>query len=507
MSQIHSRNGPTTTTGPILNLDASQVSVPRPVILLASAMGVVLIASSWLRHAAFLSGTFDMAFYVQDVWLVGNGRWSNTIFGFHVFADHFSPILVLLGPLAHLPTAYALLAVQAAFVSLGVVPAYRLGNVLGGPRRAWLAATWYAASAAIWHAVMYDFHPVTLGVPLLMWLITAVEEGKSGRGLLFWGLAGAMVREDMAVLAGIILFHAAWRRRDSKLAAGAALVTSVGIGYIGWMTLWPGEIGTYHPWTRFGAAADVGLITSAAEMMANLFRPDAVVSLTAVMVPLLVVPPLRGWRQSWPGLAIVALNCMAPYAPQASLYYQYFAPAVPFLIWGATRSFSHRPHGRDRERLTRFATWSVFAVFAPVVYLGYGLPDRFVTTAVGSLDRMSIGRLLEAIPAQASVSATDHLLPHLATRRLAYPFPGPMQCSQSLIFYVPQTSFVEYVAVEWDSFGSHTDLTGILTEWGYQPVIDDAKVGVWRLAQTSPPSQTCPPLGNLAQSDKREPQP
>ena len=44
-----------------------------------------------------------MGFYVQDVWAIGEGIWRNTVGGFHVFDDHFSPVLVLLAPLGRIP--------------------------------------------------------------------------------------------------------------------------------------------------------------------------------------------------------------------------------------------------------------------------------------------------------------------------------------------------------------------------------------------------------------------
>lgn len=466
--------------------------IPNSVVAISAAMGLTLTMISMLRHGVFLSKTFDLAFYVQDVWAIANGVWTNTVSGFHVFADHFSPVLILLAPLANVPTAYSLLVIQSAVVALGVLPAYRLGSSHAGHRHGLVVAICYAASAAIWHAVVFDFHPVTLGVPLLMWLIAEVETGRSRFPLFLMGLAAVLIREDISILAGVILLHGAVRRRDRYLAGGAALVSAVGIGYMMWATLSAGGMGGYHLWTRF---QDPGSnpIGGVLEIASNIMRPDSLVSLTVVLLPLLILPPLRSWRVSWPGLAIVIFNCVVPYKAQASLYYQYFAPAVPFLVWGASRALSQiTTRKQDRTRLALVATVSTFAFFAPLVHLGYGLPDRFLSTSLSSLERGDLGSLLSVIPSDASVSATDFLLPHLADRRYAYPFPGPMECSQSLIFHVERTFFTEYVAVEWDAFGPGTDLRGMLTSWGYKPVIEDATAGVWVLAEASPASQPCP---------------
>jgi hypothetical protein len=416
----------------------------------------------------------------------------NTVSGFQVFADHLSPVLVLLAPLAVGPIAYSLLLLQGVVVGLGVIPAYRIGFRHGRHPGGLMAAIWYAASAAIWHAVLFDFHPVTLGVPLLMWMMAGAENGHSPRQLLLLGLAGVLIREDIAILAGIVIIMAAVRRRHLGLSLGGALVAATGVGYMLWATLSPEGMAGYHLWTRFGASG-LEPVDLAVGGFANLVRPDSLVSLTAVLVPFLILPPLRGWRASWPGLAIVLFNCAVSYGAQASLYYQYFAPAVPFLIWGAARSlFAAGAEPHERLRLARFATYAVFGLLGPMVYLGFGLPDRYLTTSILSFQRMELAGQLDQIPAGASVSATDHLLPHLADRRQAYPFPGPMECSQSLIFHVPRTSSTEYAAVEWDAFGPDTDLRAILSSWGYRLVNESPTAGVWILDQPQLVSRPCP---------------
>jgi hypothetical protein len=252
-------------------------------------------------------------------------------------------------------------------------------------------------------------------------------------------------------------------------------------------------MGGYHLWTRFGEASNQSISQVVFSGLTNLVRPDSLVSMTALLLPLLVFPPLRGWRYAWPGLAIIMVNCISSYPQQASLYYQYFAPAVPFLLWGASHGFSKSSAaGNDRQRLARIATWALFGLLGPIVYLGFGLPDRFFTTSIASLDRSQLSQLLAALPESGSVSATDRLLPHLAKRKEAFPFPGPMVCSQSLIFHIPQTSFPEYVALEWDAFGPDVDLKGLVSSWGYESISTNEMGGVWTLGRASPPSTICP---------------
>lgn len=470
-------------------------TTPRAILWAAVAMGCVMALLSVFRHWYFLSHAFDMGFYVQDVWAIGEGIWRNTVGGFHVFDDHFSPVLILLAPLGKVPTAEALLLVQAVAVASGLIPAFKLGSRYGGPSLGRLAAVWYGLSAAIWHAVAFDFHPVTLGVPLLMWLIHAAD--KSRRHILPVVLAVglALIREDLAVLAGVVLVQAALLRGRRRDALWSILPVSIGVGYVAWATSSSG-MGGYHLWSRFSGDGGGSILDLLAGAGRNLVRPDTIISFSAVLVPVLVVPALAGWKRSWPGLGMMLASGVASYAQQASLYFQYFAPVVPFLLWGAIGSWSGFRRGSARG-LAMVASVSLFALLGPLVYIGFGLPDRFASTVVASADRRRFAEVLASIPDQASVSATDFLVPHLSRREEIYPFPGPMICAESLIFHVDRTSFPEYAAVEWEDAVPGMDWRAFLLTSGYEEVGTSSGLSVWQLTGEAPPSVACPSMEDV----------
>lgn len=447
---------------------------------------------SLFRHWHYLSHAFDLGFYVQDVWAIAAGIWRNTVGGFHVFDDHFSPVLILLSPLAWLPTAETLLVVQAAMVATGLIPAFRLGSRYGGPSLARLAVVWYGLSAAIWHAVAFDFHPVTLGVPILMWLIDSVDEGRHRVSLVLLAVALALVREDLAVLAGAVLVQGAVLRGRWRDALWAIVPASIGVGFILWATIGSG-MGGYHLWTRFSGAGGGSTVELMVRAGQNLARPDTVVSFAAVLAPVLVVPAFSGWKRSWPGLAMMLVNGIASYASQASLYYQYFAPVVPFLIWGAVASWS-RVRRTSAQGLATVASLGIFLLLGPLLYLGFGLPDRFVTTVIASSERRAISEVLAIIPGDQSVSATDFLVPHLSRRPEIYPFPGPMICPESLIFHIDHTMFPAYVAVEWDDAVPGVDWKDFLAASGYREVASTPEVTVWNLTGPAPAQVVCPSM-------------
>ncbi len=197
---------------------------------------------------------------------------------------------------------------------------------------------WYGLSAAVWHAVAFDFHPVTLGVPLLLWLIDVADDGRRRVLAVVLGLALALMREDLAVLAGVVLFQAAFLRGRRRDAIWSVLPVSVGVGYIAWATFASG-MGGYNLWARFSGSGGGSVLDSITGAATNLLRPDPIISFSAVLLPVLVVPAIAGWKRSWPGLAMMLLNGVASYSQQGSLYFQYFGPVVPFVLWGAIASW------------------------------------------------------------------------------------------------------------------------------------------------------------------------
>jgi hypothetical protein len=370
---------------------------------------------------------------------------------------------------------------QALAIALTVIPLMNLGHLIAGEKGATLAGVWFGASAAVWHALMYDFHPVTLALPFAAWILLEIEKGQTGRPWLPL-LATVMIREDIALLYGLVVVVAAALQRRRKWLVSGASVMFVGIAYFLVMRSQPG-IGD-HFWYRYGGEAS--------QILGRLVRANAVVSLGAVLVPFLGVSPFLSFRRSWPGLVLLASFVFASYEQQASLSYQYFAQAIPFLIAG---SISFVARGGDRRiRLSMSATLLTFGLLGPLIYIGFGLPDRFFSVVASSSDRVRVRHMLSSIPADASISATEMIVPALAWRGEIHPFPGPMICGNSLGYYTPKTNATDYVVLEAETAPLGPDWGIVLPSWGYIEVGETVGVELWRLEDASAlREQTCPP--------------
>ena len=196
---------------------------------------------------------------------------------------------------------------------------------------------------------------------------------------------------------------------------------------------------------------------------------------------------------------MMLVNGVASYPPQGSLYFQYFAPVVPFLLWGTVAGWTRLRRG-STNGLAVVATISMFVLLGPYFYLGYGAPDRFASNLARSGDRREFSEVLEVIPGTSSVSATDFLVPHLSKRREIYPFPAPLLCLDSLIFHVDHTSFPAYVAIEWSEAIRGRDWRVFLAASGYEEVASTRDMAVWNLTNRPPVSVPCPSKDEVRRS-------
>src|SRR5262249_7207949 len=185
----------------------------RPLLWIAiAAYATAFAALSVLRHDAFNTGRFDLGNMVQAVWSTAHGHFLDTTdltgLQFNRLGAHVDPVLVLFAPLWRIwPSPEMLLVSQAIIVALGALPAFWLGRRwLREDRLAVAGAVAYLMAPGLMHATLFDFHPVTLAAPLLLFCIWAAE---SDRWVVL-GICAALAclcQEQVGVLIAVL---AAW---------------------------------------------------------------------------------------------------------------------------------------------------------------------------------------------------------------------------------------------------------------------------------------------------------
>lgn len=354
---------------------------------------------------------------------------------FHLLGDHFHPIIALLAPLYWIWDDPRMLNI--AMIGLLVSSAVPVYLVVRG----WFSHTPALLSAAallLWWPfqaiVNWDFHEVAFGVPLIAWIIWAIERRRLWLAV---GLAAALlsVREDMGAtvlaVAAVLALRRAWWPAAVTAALGlAGLWIAVGVVIPHFAAA--GEF-QYWEYTALGASATAALLTLFTQpwnAVAALFDHPLKVGLWLLhLLPLWLAPLLSPYVLLAAPILLSRLwndrlNVWAP-------VYQYDAILAPVLLLAAMdviRRLVNSGVVLPRVKLKRPAP-ARLALALPATVLVVGIIgsllfpqvfpyQRTITAQNWSADEraQAHARAVDQIPDDVCVEAADTAVPHLVDR-------------------------------------------------------------------------------------------
>ena len=431
----------------------------------------------WLtvrRHETYHSLGADLGLFDQLFWNTVNGRpfESTMSLGWtephSFFADHFSPALWLLVPFyAAVPRPETLVVLQTVVLDLGAIPVYLTARHRlppGYQRLLWVVAYFLAVPLA--HINLFDFHEITLAVPLLGAALYLLDRGKLGW---FWVAfaASLLVKEEVALVglgigAFMVLKRTHWRQGVLVVAASLvwfSAVTDLVIPYFG-----HGRQYAYFA-ERYGAlggspgALLITVVTHPLTAVRVLLEWQKLAFLLALFGPVLAINLLSGWG----GLLVLptlGYLLLSGYPPQFSFSTQYSAPLLPLILVPAVWGFARLP--------ARFRPVVAAAILASSLAFQLALGDLPGVRKFRAADFTTEARYadfepqLERVPAGASLASESDLTPHLSHRRYLFDlqFEG--------------TNGAEYVALDYASEGRDRNrfrrhLAAVEAQ-GYRPV-------------------------------------
>lgn len=439
------------TTSPSESTDRAPRWLPpgralAAVWLLAAVWGALFSILSIARHRAFYTGRFDFGNMVQAVWSTAQGQPLDTteVSGEQIIrlGAHVDPILVAFAPLWRIwPSAEMLLASQAAIVATGAVPAYLLARRWLGDERLGLAfAAVYLLYLPLQYAVLFDFHPVTLAAPLLLWAIWAAETERIWAFVAFGALA-ALTQEQVGLAVAVLAVWAAVRHTRIRRGASAAALGAVAWVAVAVFAILPAASVEganphgvrYEPLGSSESEVLTTAITRPWEVAEVLATPGRGAYLAALFLPLLLLPLLA------PFLLLAAVpqfgvNLLAASGPPQSIEFHYTVVLIPILIAAAALGLSRlRARGLPGVpgRLLRSAT----ALAATLVVVGFvaafiagplspipgsGSPHHGFT---GDAETRAMQEAVDLIPEGVPVSASNPVGAHLSDRERIHLFP------------------------------------------------------------------------------------
>jgi uncharacterized membrane protein len=431
-------------------------------LLLALIAGYTLFYSvlCWRRFTTF-HAQIDMSYYLRLVWGLGHGHYDLPLVRApHVLGLHLEPIVLPLAGLGRLglPLPAVLLFTQALAVALLAWPAYRLGSrhlqtLLPASLPAGWRGTLAGLFAALWAllyptvtvATLHDFHPVTLALAPLLFVVEALDAGAARRAL--WaGLLALACREDIALQLACLLLAYTLRpapaRRLSRRAAvilSGLLVLYCGVYLLLIQPRYVPTFGSYHlHFDRIAAALGTPISSSRDLVLAALHHPLRTLQFFAtaerLRYPLLLLWPVAGLGlfAPWPlagALPILGINFLSGFPGVLKLESHYTTAIVPLVlgagILGAGRLGTWLASQSPRRRGIAWVlpVLSVLSICVLAAHLRHGgsplalcskryVPGHFVDEPGATALRQKIA----AVPPGASVAARPGPLAHLADR-------------------------------------------------------------------------------------------
>lgn len=393
------------------------ISRRRTDLAAAVALAAVLLTAELFRHWTFRSTSFDLGIFHQSIWLMSRGEGAtSTLLPWNIFADHLSPVLVVFVPLYWVfASPVWLFIAQAVAIGLGLLCLRPLCEAVGLTDRRAVAALMvaFAVNPLLWNAVLYDFHPLTLSVPVLLIACTAALH-HNNRALLISAVAMAMLRDDLVVAAAAIAFvgwssASASDRRFRRWLIGGSLAWMVFGAQLG------AVMGSDRFFSlRYGYLGDSLMdaarspLSSAAGAMEHIVSGGSLGFLMWTLVPLLCLALLS---PKWCVLAVfLCLPNMASQDPNLHSHaFQYGAPLVPMMFLAAADGLRRVPMLWQR-------LWPVVPLGAAVSFMAIG-PTSTLALSRPAVSPADAKAALASLPSDARIAASDSLGPHIADRQ------------------------------------------------------------------------------------------
>jgi len=452
--------------------------------LAAGLFTLVVSSIAWWLWWTFQHESFDLAFYVQGLWLALRGEWQVPILEVPILGNHAEPIVFLLTPLFALwPHPMVFIVVQAVALASMPFTAWRIGQALGlDPRANLPLALSTLLAPATGFVALHEFHPEAFSAPFLLLMIEARLRAQLGRFWL-WFVATLACKENIAaMLVWYCALQICWDRKQpwpwqrNWNIAPLALAST-------WLTVYVLKL---SPMLNGG---NVNYITvyshlgqSVGDIVRNIFTEPhrltgalrkAVSHGNLVWGLLLPFLGLSFLRPRWllVGLPLLVQHLLSWRPSEWSLHFHYGAPFIPLVWMSAVDAISR----------FRFQRGAAIAVIAACIILQalIGPLAIYSRKLAGWREALwkrkwKVEMIHEVIDnPQLSAVAGMPYLAHLAQRRALYPLHHLLKGLETLspVIWKP-SSLPEVVIVDYADIGTFDKDAGV-----YHPAVRLEKTG------------------------------
>jgi uncharacterized membrane protein len=404
-------------------------------VLAGLVVGYVVVFGTltWAQQSNYGTFGFDMGIYDQGIWLLSRFRVPFvTVRGLNYFGHHVNPVTLLLVPAYWLGAGpHLLYLVETVWMAAGAVPVWLLArDRLADPWAAVALAGAYLLYPSLEWVNWWHFHPDALIIAPLLGAYWLAVRGRWGWFAVAVGVALAC-KEDAALavlaLGGLLVVRG--ERRAGLATAAAGVVWFV----LAVKLVIPAANGGGGPFYQdffpgFGdsvTAIAYNVVRHPSRVLQLVTGPGRLTYYEQLLVPVALLP-----LASIPVLLIggpqTLINVVSGhgYAHEIRYHYSSIVIAAVFLATVESCALLGRRTGTRRLVVGLVVATSLVCNVAwspsPI-----GVHYRSGVWTLPRADQAAVDRAVSLVPADAGVSATYDLVPHLTHRVHVYEFPNP----------------------------------------------------------------------------------
>ncbi|APR76562.1 Hypothetical protein A7982_01909 [Minicystis rosea] len=453
---------PTPLSGRSLRYSAAPAPPRHPLLIpLAAAYAMALFAWSFLRHKHFGSGTFELGAYHSVLWNVAHRftPW-NSLERAHQWSTHLEPALAVLAPFYRIaPSPVWLWMAESLCVAAAALPIDAIARrITGDAVIGLLAAAAMLLGPQLVLGQLADFHVLALcalPVAVMAWAV----EVDSSRGLALGALFAMLLREQMGILVAAAAL--AWVVRQGKrralpaIALGIAALSVSALEIFVVIPAFGGGGQSFHyvanysylggaagDAARSGAAKPVGVLSTLLDPR----RARYVAELLSGAVPLCLLALRMPRRAAWPlvlGAPQLAIQLLSSSWHKWSVHYPYGMPVAPVVAVTAVLALASVPTDKWRNARRLAATgWLALMVLhlAGKLPSPWGPGQPIDATFRGSPRVLALSEAIARVPADASISAQDDVVPHVAARSEVHLWPDGSSTDEYILLDLDGTA-------------------------------------------------------------------
>lgn len=412
------------------------------IIVFIAIYTITLSYFSIQRHNAFYSG-FDLSNMDQTIWnslhsrpfsLTGD---DGTISRFTIHGDI---ILVLLSPLYLLwDNVRALLVFQSFALALGAIPVYLISfQLLKNKVLALLFVMIYLLNPGMQWTNMYDFHSISLVIPLLLALFYCALTKKWGWYFLFLILS-LTTKEEVpltTITLGILIFLLF---KERKIGLTTIMISAVWLLVVMKIIIphFTGEYGYYYSsWYQINEiSGNTSLIDIPNELVRNYFIVPDAMSLYNILLREFAFLPLLGLPWLLLSMPELLINIFSSHAQMRSITLHYDSVIIPGLMISSIYAVYYIKCLLQKLRVNSLNSLGILLLISVTAVLIVGRVDYhysplpFTPSCWCKMYHVSkyseeFDKTLAAIPVKASVTASPEVAPHISHRENAYTLPS-----------------------------------------------------------------------------------